>query len=91
MSTWTSPFSSGCSRALSSSAMDEPAPMPAPPELRSIDVVAVIRWLDESAAWLREDMSVAASHGRPAQPQVEANLRLYEDAALLFREAYDGR
>lgn len=64
--------------------------MPKPPELRTEDVAAVIRWLDESAAWLREDMSVAASHGYPAQPQIEANLRLYEDAALLFREAYDG-
>lgn len=65
--------------------------MPAPPALRPEDVVAVVRWLDESAAWLREDMSVAAEHGHPAQPQVEASLRLYEDAALLFREAYDGR
>ena len=65
--------------------------MPQPPELRHDDVVAVIRWLDECAVWLREDMSVAASHGHPPQPQVEANLRVYEDAALLFREAYDGR
>lgn len=65
--------------------------MPEPPELRQEDVLAVIRWLDESAAWLRQDVSVAASHGHEAQPQVEANLRLYEDAALLFREAYDGR
>ena len=71
--------------------MDEDAPVPEPPELRREDVVAVIRWLDESAAWLRADRSVAARHGHPAQPQVEANLRLYEDAALLFREAYDGR
>jgi hypothetical protein len=65
--------------------------MPEPPELRHDDVVAVIRWLDQSAAWLREDISVAASHGHPAQPQVEAGVRLYEAAALLFREAYDGR
>ena len=71
--------------------MDELVPMPQPPELRHEDVVAVIRWLDDCAAWLREDMSVAASHGHHAQPQNEANLRLYEDAALLFREAYDGR
>ena len=71
--------------------MEETAPVPQPPELRQEDVVAVIRWLDESAAWLREDMSVAARHGHAAQPQVEANLRLYQDAALLFREAYDGR
>ena len=71
------------------SLMDEP--MPEPPELRSEDVAAVIRWLDESAAWLREDLSVATSHGHPAQPQVEANFRLYGDAAFLFREAYDGR
>jgi hypothetical protein len=71
--------------------MEEPAPMPEPPELRQEDVVAVIRWLSESAAWLREDMTVAASHGHVSQPQVEANLRLYEDASLLFREAYDGR
>ncbi len=65
--------------------------MPEPPELRQEDVAAVVRWLDESAAWLREDMSVAAGHGHAAQPRVEAQLRLYEDAALLFREAYDGR
>ena len=71
--------------------MGEPVPVPQPPELRHEDVVAVIRWLDDCAAWLREDMSVAASHGRHGQPQSEANLRLYEDAALLFREAYDGR
>jgi len=69
--------------------MDES--MPQPPELRQADVAAVIQWLDESAAWLREDMAVAASHGHPPQPQMEANLRLYEEAALLFREAYDGR
>lgn len=71
--------------------MDEPGTMPEPPALRPDDVAAVIRWLDESAAWLREDRSVAARSGHPAQPQVDANLRLYEDAALLFREAYDGR
>ena len=65
--------------------------MPDAPELRHDDVTAIIRWLDDSAAWLREDMSVAAGHGHPAPPQLEANLRLYEDAALLFREAYDGR
>ena len=71
--------------------MDEPVPPPEPPELHREDVDAIVRWLDDSAAWLREDMSVAASHGHPPQSQVEANLRLYEDAALLFREAYDGR
>ena len=71
--------------------MEEPATMPEPPELRPEDVVAVIRWLDESAAWLREDMLAATGHGHPSQPQVQANLRLDEDAALLFREAYDGR
>ena len=65
--------------------------MPEPPALRREDVVAVVRWLDASAAWLRQDMSVAAGHGHPPQPQVEQNLRLYEEAALLFREAYDGR
>jgi hypothetical protein len=71
--------------------MDGPVPMPEPPALRQEDVAAIVRWLDDTAAWLREDMSVAARHGHPPQPQVEANLRLYEDAALLFREAYDGR
>lgn len=69
----------------------KPVPMPDAPELPPADVTAIIRWLDDMAAWLREDMIVAAGHGHAAQPQIEANLRLYEDAALLFREAYDGR
>ena len=71
--------------------MDEPVPMPQSPELRHEDVVAVIRWFDDCAAWLREDLSVAASHGHHGQPHTEASLRPHEDAALLFREAYDGR
>jgi hypothetical protein len=65
--------------------------MPKAPKLRHDDVDAIVRWLDDSAAWLRQDMSVAASHGHPAQPQIQANLRLLEDAATLFREEYDGR
>ena len=65
--------------------------MPDAPELTPDVVTTIIRWLDDMAAWLREDMSVAARHGHAAQPRIEANLRLYEDAALLFREAYDGR
>ena len=63
--------------------------MPEPPPLRTEDVAALVGWLDASAAWLREEQSVAAAHGHPAHPQAQANLRLHEDAALLLREAYD--
>lgn len=61
---------------------------PEPPNLRPEDIAAVIGWLHGTAAWLREDQAVAATHGHVASPEAENVLRLYEDAALLFREAY---
>ena len=61
---------------------------PEPPDLRSEDVASVIDWLHATAAWLRDDQVVAATRGHVAGPEAESNLRLYEDAALLFREAY---
>ena len=64
---------------------------PEPPDLRPEDVAAVIYWLHATAAWLREDQAVAATRGHVASPEAESNLRLYEDAAFLFREAYGKR
>ncbi len=64
---------------------------PEPPSLAKHDVQAVVQWLDATAAWFREDRAAAAAHGHGADPEAERMLRLHEDAALLFREAYDGR
>ena len=65
--------------------MEQP---PQPPPLDLDDVRRVIRWLEETADWLRREQVVATGHGHPPQPDIERNRRLHEDACLLFREAY---
>lgn len=63
-------------------------PPPAPP-LADEDVRALIGWMDATAAWLREEHAEAQSCGHVISNEATANLRLYEDAAILMREAYD--
>jgi hypothetical protein len=48
----------------------------------------VIGWLDDTAAWLRMEQVIAAGHGHRPSTEALNNLRLYQDAALLFRETY---
>jgi hypothetical protein len=48
-----------------------------------------VDWLDRTSEWLRHDHAAARAHGHVISTAALANLRLYEDAALLFRESYD--
>lgn len=82
-------FSSSVSMGVTSAGRykdDEPPP---PPPLAGDDVRALARWLDASADWLREQLSIAETRGHTDHGVGAANLHLYEGAALLLREAYD--
>lgn len=61
---------------------------PEPPALHDDQVDSLNSWLSATADWLRRDHAAAAAHGHPPSVEALANLRLYEDSALLFREAY---
>ncbi|MEX2290363.1 MAG: hypothetical protein WD794_08570 [Mycobacteriales bacterium] len=67
----------------------EPHP-PEPPALPTSAVSAIVTWLEASGEWLKQDRAEAAARGRRSSPEQDASIRLYEDAALLFREAYHG-
>lgn len=62
---------------------------PEPPPLHDDQVDSLITWLDATADWLRRDHATAAAHGHTPSAEALANLRLYEDSALLLREAYE--
>lgn len=62
---------------------------PEPPTLGTDDVLSLITWLESCADWLREDQAVAARFGHGESEEFAANMRLYEGAALLLREAYE--
>jgi hypothetical protein len=64
---------------------------PDPPLLSAADIAAIVEWLTATADWLRHEQAEAAAQGHAASPEATANLRLYEEAALLFREAYHGQ
>jgi hypothetical protein len=63
---------------------------PEPPALSASAVSAIVNWLEASAEWLKQDRAEAAARGRGSSPEQDASVRLYEAAALLFREAYHG-
>ncbi|KAA1425407.1 hypothetical protein FE697_006030 [Mumia zhuanghuii] len=63
-----------------------------PPEAPEIDddtVRGLVDWLEATARWLSEEHVVAQTYGHEISGESLENLRLYEDAALLFRETYD--
>ncbi len=62
---------------------------PEPPSLAPDDVTAIVEWLETTAEWLRREQDEASARGHVAPPQAVACRRLYEDATLLFSEAYD--
>lgn len=62
---------------------------PEPPSLSPDDVTAIIEWLETTAEWLRREQDEASARGHVASPEAVACRRLYDDAAVVFREAYD--
>ena len=65
------------------------SPPPQSPPLSVDTVESIVDWLDRTSEWLRHDHAAARAHGHVISTAALANLRLYEDAALLFRESYD--
>ena len=61
---------------------------PEPPPLPAEIVKSIVDWLDQCAEWLQKHHGVASAHGQEISLDALANLRLFEDAALLFRESY---
>lgn len=61
---------------------------PEPPPLPGGAVESVAEWLDHLAEWARKDHEAAQVRGHRISPEALTQLRLYEDAALLLREAY---
>ena len=62
---------------------------PEPPDLDRSTAHALVQWLEAMASWLSAEHAAARSHGHEVSGQALRNLHLYEDSALLFREAYD--
>lgn len=62
---------------------------PEPPSLPIEHVEALITWMDATIRWLRHDEAEARKHGHEPSAQSVAVVRIYEDSALLLREAYD--
>ncbi len=62
---------------------------PEPPPLAAEQVEAVVRWLDGTANWLRNEQATASAHGHRLSDEDVARAEFYDDVALLFREAYD--
>ncbi len=61
---------------------------PEPPALAAEDVERLLSWSQGSAAWLREEQEEAARHGHPTTADDLERAALYDQVALLFREAY---
>jgi len=61
---------------------------PSSPPLPEDIVESIVDWLDRTSEWLRHDHAAARAHGHVISTAALKNLRLYEDAALLFRESY---
>lgn len=62
---------------------------PEPPALAIEHVEALIAWMDDTIEWLQHDEAEARKHGHEPSAQSAAVIRIYEDSALLLREAYD--
>ena len=62
-----------------------------PPEAPQVPIQAVqvlLAWLEATAEWLEHDHATARRHGHLIPPEATSNQALFEDAALLLREAY---
>jgi hypothetical protein len=64
---------------------------PAPPPLPIESVHALIDWADASAAWLRDEITMAEQRGHREHGGAAYNLRLYEGVGVPLREAYETR
>lgn len=51
------------------------------------EIITLVTWLDECAVWLGDEHAVAREHGLAMSDEAPAQMNLYQDAALLMREA----